>query len=284
MFTKSIVHSGSKGLEINLAFGHHISHFSFTYMKVLSKCRRRVHASRRKLKKLFAHQSAVTGDRCENFANRIILAIRHSRNARNSPKRCEHLITRTHTGSCKLRSNLCGRVQTVCSTINGVVNVLHNGRDLLFIFEQTLELEVCILQIHGSSDTALNNAASYKAQSSICKLHCRVREILNDSHTDDPQCRKTILQCLNTCCHLAKVNISGGLLNILQTFRSAVHIQALFQFVECTHASLDIAFELSVIKLHFDDSLVDGSTHNLVTSFHASSAILSNSGRITGLI
>ena len=187
MLAESIVHRSGKCLEIDLAFGDHVSHFGFALTEILTKRCRGIHTSRRKLKQLFAHQSAITGDRGKDLADRLVVTICHSGDTGHCPQRCKHLITSAHTRSCKLRSNFCCCVQTVGRTVNRVINVFHDRRNLGFIFEQTLKLEVSIFQVHGSSDTTLDNTVGYETKSFISKSHGRIGEVLNHSHTNDSE-------------------------------------------------------------------------------------------------
>ena len=64
----------------------------------------------------------------------------------------------------------------------------------------------------------------------------------------------------------------------VKTLANAFKVKRLFQIVDCLHTGLNVFLELFVVKLHRDNTFVHVASHQVMTSFHTSSAILSKIG------
>ncbi len=112
----------------------------------------------------------------------------------------------------------------------------------------------------------------------------RIRDVRKGSHSHDFKCRKFSMDSLNSTGKTGHIAILGCGIHIFQALRCAIQVQAAFEFIKRGKTGLNILFKLLVVKPHLDNSFINCLAHSLVTSFHASFAILSKIGWIAGLI
>ena len=107
---------------------------------------------------------------------------------------------------------------------------------------------------------------------------------LQSSNTHNFQGCKFLLYNLNSAGNTIQAKIFTSITQSGQVFCTFSQIQAFVQFIQCFNTLLCSAFKLTIVKLHFYNSLIDTCAHSFTTSCHASSAIFSNTGRSAGLI
>ena len=133
-------------------------------------------------------------------------------------------------------------------------------------------------------ETSENGINRHRFSNISSSRHSRIRNCGHRSDACDLKRRKSSLDGLNTLLKPGHIDVFSGFINFLKSFGRTLKIKSLLKLLDSRHRGLYTSFELLIVKPHFNNSLIYSFTHRLVTSLHASSAILSKIGWIAGLM
>ena len=110
-------------------------------------------------------------------------------------------------------------------------------------------------------------------------IHRRRGDVRQSGHADYLQIREPSIDGLDAFGHFGEIDFLRRGAYILKLLGRILELKRLLEFLQSRHGGLNVLFKILVVESHLDNALIYFlAAHSLVTSLHASLAILSKTG------